>query len=286
MSPSDGLVSTSGIISCMAIAVSDQPRDTPACRVLFANQLVIDQKWGWRLCDPFWRLYFNRDPGAAIAHRGRRQILPPYRAALVPAWCDAQGTCGTPVRHFYIHFETPGLPDAWIRRTCPTPLVLPEDHVLRDMLDALASEDPGRAGWHLRVQSAAAWALARGLEQLDREALAELEAGNDDPAVASALRTIEKRLKDPLTVAGLSSPTGLSEDHFARRFAKATGRPVMRWLQERRIAQAADRLLHTREPVEDIARATGFANRFHFSRVFTRLIGTPPVTYRKQHRGE
>lgn len=259
--------------------------DTPACRVLFANQLVIDQKWVWRLSDPFWRLYFNRDPGAAIARGGRRWMLPPYRAALVPAWSDARGSCISPVRHFYIHFETPGLPDAWIRSTCPDPLLLPEDGVLRDMLDALASEDPGRAGWHLRVQSAAAWALARGLEQVDTVALAELESRGGDTVVDRALRTIDQRLKDPLTVASLSAPSGLSEDHFARRFAAATGHPVMRWLQQRRIATAADRLIHSHDSLEDIARDTGFANRFHFTRVFTRLIGTPPVTYRRQHAG-
>ncbi len=276
MSSSGGLVSISGILTAV---------DAPACRVLYANQLVIDQRWSWRLSDPFWRLYFNRDPGAAIAHRGRRQVLPAYRAALVPAWCDAQGSCGSPVRHFYIHFETPGLPDAWIRRVCSAPLLLPEDEVLRALLDALAREEPGRAGWHLRVQSAAAWALARGLEQVDTSTLGFPETPDGDAAVALALRTIEQRLADPLTIAALAAPSGLSEDHFARRFVRVTGRPAMRWLQERRVANAADRLIHSLATLDDIARATGFANRFHFTRVFTRLIGTPPATYRRQHAG-
>lgn len=259
------------------------PTDIPACRVLFANQLVIDQRWVWRLCDPFWRLYYNRDAGAAVAHAGRRQVVPPGRAVLVPAWCDAQGSCHSPVRHFYIHFETPGLPDAWIRRACPVPLLLPEDHVLTSMLDALAQEDSGQAGWHLRTQSAAAWALARGLEQLDKGSLAELASGNADPIIERALRTIEARMKDALTVATLAAPSGLTPDHFARRFQRATGHPVMRWLQQRRTTTAADRLIHSRDPLDDIARDTGFANRFHFTRVFTRLIGTPPGTYRRQH---
>ena len=257
--------------------------EAPSCKILFANQLVIDQRWAWRLSDPFWRLYFNRDPGSAIVRQGRRQILPPYRAALVPAWCDARGTCSSPVRHFYIHFETPGLPDAWIRRSCPDPLLLPEDQVLRDLLDSLASEEPGRVGWHLRVQSAAAWALARGLEQVDTSTLPAMSPQVDDAVVALALRTIEKRLADPLTIAALAAPSGLSEDHFARRFARVTGRPAMRWLQERRIAAAADQLIHSRTALDDIARATGFANRFHFTRIFTRLIGTPPAAYRQQH---
>ena len=259
--------------------------DTPACRVLFASRLVIDHHWGWRLCDPFWRLYFNRDSGAAVAWRKHRLAMPPHQAALVPAWSDVHGSCTNPVRHFYIHFETPGLPDAWIRRACPRPLLLPEDGVLRGMLDALATEDPGKAGWHLRTQSAAAWALARGLEQIDQKKLAELESPTSDPQVETALRTIDRRLADPLTVTALAQPSGLSEDHFARRFQKATGRPVMRWLQERRIAAAADRLIHSRDALEDIAKSCGFSNRFHFSRVFSRILGMPPASYRKQHGG-
>ncbi len=260
--------------------------DSPACRVLLASQLVIDQRWGWRLCDPFWRLYFNRDAGAAVATKNARVPMPPYRAVLVPAWADARGTCTNPVRHFYVHFETPGLPDTWIRTHCPDPLVLPEDGVLRAMLDVLAQEDSGRAGWHLRVQSAAAWALARGLAQIAPEAVAELESRSDDPLVEIALRTIDRRLADKLTVAALAKPSGLSEDHFARRFHQVTGRTVMRWLQERRIAKAADRLIHSHDDLDDVARAVGFANRFHFTRVFTRITGTPPGTYRRQHQGK
>ncbi len=67
-----------------------QPGPRPgACRLLYANQLVIDQRWAFRLCDPFWRLYFNRDAGASVADGRRRWELTPYRAVLVPAWGEA-----------------------------------------------------------------------------------------------------------------------------------------------------------------------------------------------------
>lgn len=281
--------------------------DMPACRVLYANQLVIDQRWVWRLSDPFWRLYFNRDAGAAVAHDQRRWAMPPYRAVLVPAWGDFNGSCTAPVRHFYIHFETPGLTADWIRRACREPLVLPDDAVLRAMLDELALEAvpaypsaPGPGGrwrvpersaaqggarWLLRVQAAAAWALARALEQVAPEAVAELSGSAPDSELEPALSTIDERLAEPLTIARLAKRCGLSPDHFGRRFARATGRTPMRYVQERRIARAADRLIHGEEGIDAIAKASGFANRFHFSRVFTRAIGTPPAQYRRQHRG-
>mgnify|MGYP000039707678 CR=1 FL=1 len=277
-----------------------------ACRVLYANQLVIDQRWAFRLCDPFWRLYFNRDAGAAVADRRRRWDLPPYRAVLVPAWGDVRGSCVGPVRHFYLHFATPGLPDEWIRRACREPLVLPDDAVLRAMLDALAAETapvypapaPGggwrlpehsamgaTAAWRLRAEAAAAWALARALEQVDPLAVAELGDERDAGEVGQALTEIDAHLAEPLSVTRLARRCGLSPDHFARRFAAATGRTPMRYLQERRIAAAADRLVNSETAIEAVARDAGFANRFHFTRVFTRLIGTPPAAYRRQHRG-
>lgn len=274
--------------------------------MLYANQLVIDQRWVFRLCDPFWRLYFNRDAGAAVADGRRRWELPPYRAVLIPAWGDVRGTCVSPVRHFYLHFETPGLPDAWVRRACREPLVLPDDAVLRAMLDALASETtpvypdsaPGdrwrlpecpaqgaTAAWRLRAEAAASWALARALEQIDPQAVAELGTERGDDEIGPALSEIDGHLGEPLSVTRLARRCGLSPDHFARRFASATGRTPMRYLQERRIAAAADRLINGEATIEAVARDAGFANRFHFTRVFTRLIGTPPAAYRRQHRG-
>jgi AraC-like DNA-binding protein len=274
-------------------------------RVLYANQLVIDQRWVFRLCDPFWRLYFNRDAGAWVADGRRRWELPPYRAVLIPAWGDVRGRCVGHVRHFYLHFETPGLPAEWIRRVCREPLALPDDAVLRAMLDTLATETtpaypiaaPGggwrlpersaadaSATWRLRAEAAAAWALARALEQVDPGAVAELGGRRGDADVDPALLEIDAHLAEPLTVARLARRCGLGPDRFARRFAAATGRTPMRYLQERRVAAAADRLVSGDVPIETLSREAGFANRFHFTRVFTRLIGTPPAAYRRQHR--
>jgi len=280
--------------------------DPLALRVLHANQLVIDHRWSWRLSDPFWRVYFNRDPGAAlVAEDGRRWELPPGRVVVVPPWADLHGVCAAPVRHVYLHVETPGLPATWIPRGSAVPLPLPADAVLTTMLDELAREavpvypttgSDGRwrvpersAGsgvrWWWRVQSCAARALVLAVEQLGPKTLADHAGGSGPDDLEPALAEIERHLAESLTVARLARRCALSKDHFARRFHQATGRTVMRYIQERRIAVAADRLLHSRADLDAIARETGFANRFHFTRTFTRLMGTPPARYRRQHGG-
>jgi len=277
----------------------------PHLRVLYANQLVIDQRWRWRLSDPFWRLYFNRDPGAFIASDTKRWELPAYRAVIVPAWGDFRGSCVAPVRHLYIHFEPQGLSETWLRTRWQEPVILDEDPLLRAMLDELAHDiepaypsAPGHDGrwhipdqstapqtlaWSLRVEGATAWALAAALAYFGPEPEpSELTPGK--ATVEPAIRWIDEHLRDPLPVAALAHRCGLSADHFSKRFIAITGRTPMRYVQERRITAAAELLVRGEAPIEAVARTCGFANRFHFSRVFTRLIGTPPAQYRVQHR--
>ena len=47
---------------------------------------------------------------------------------------------------------------------------------------------------------------------------------------------------------------------------------------------AAQALLFTADSIETIAATSGFANRFYFSRVFTRQMGISPAAYRRAVR--
>jgi len=76
----------------------------------------------------------------------------------------------------------------------------------------------------------------------------------------------------------------MSEDHFIRRFRECVGQSPAQYIQEQRVARAAQRLVFTTESIDAIAAATGFANRFYFSRVFTRHMGTSPAAYRNAPR--
>ena len=104
-----------------------------------------------------------------------------------------------------------------------------------------------------------------------------------DP-VAPALRSIEENLRDSLSTEALALRCALSTDHFAKVFQAQVGQTPARYVQERRVVVAAERLLASDEDIGGIASECGFANRFHFTRVFTRRMGTPPAQYRKGGR--
>ncbi|MCK6491032.1 MAG: hypothetical protein L6R48_22495, partial [Planctomycetes bacterium] len=65
--------------------------DLPRCRFLGGACTVISTAWCKQECDPFWRLYRNRDPGAEILHGGGRLALEPGRCYLVPTWTTFKG---------------------------------------------------------------------------------------------------------------------------------------------------------------------------------------------------
>ncbi|MFA9478818.1 helix-turn-helix transcriptional regulator [Phycisphaerales bacterium AB-hyl4] len=63
-----------------------------------------------------------------------------------------------------------------------------------------------------------------------------------------------------------------------------TWSPPHRWLEERRIELAARHLLHTNLPIAVVAQEAGYADQYHFSRVFKRVTGYAPARYRRTMR--
>jgi transcriptional regulator GlxA family with amidase domain len=100
--------------------------------------------------------------------------------------------------------------------------------------------------------------------------------------VTGALYSIEDNLAAPMDNRALSRACGLSESHFIRTFRAVMGQTPAQYILDRRVAQAAQRLLYTRDSIEQIAEACGFPNRSYFTRVFTRRAGTPPATFRRK----
>ena len=78
----------------------------------------------------------------------------------------------------------------------------------------------------------------------------------------------------------LAGALGMTTRQFGYRFSKAVGCAPALWLRERRIA-AARRLLSEGRSVSETADALGFANPYHFSRLFKAVAGVPPSSVRR-----
>jgi AraC family transcriptional regulator len=83
------------------------------------------------------------------------------------------------------------------------------------------------------------------------------------------------------TTAELAAEAGVHPVHLAAVFRKFQNRTIGEFVQNLRIKKASELLLTSRLPLAEIALLTGFSDQSHFTRIFKRITGTTPGTFRK-----
>lgn len=120
------------------------------------------------------------------------------------------------------------------------------------------------------------------------ELFRELVRGDDGSRPSDELTDVIEwataRLAQPLSLADLARAAHVSPRTLARRFEAALGTSPMQWLLAQRIRRAQHLLDTTCEPVERIARMTGFGSTSNFRLQFTRATGESPQAYRRTAR--
>ncbi|AIQ42831.1 AraC family transcriptional regulator [Paenibacillus sp. FSL R7-0312] len=92
---------------------------------------------------------------------------------------------------------------------------------------------------------------------------------------------IRDNLSSPLQMAQVARELDISPRHLSRIFQVRLGQTFVHYIQERRIQQAKDLLLHTDLPIKDIAERCGFESVHYFTRVFTKQLGVSPARFRR-----
>lgn len=110
-------------------------------------------------------------------------------------------------------------------------------------------------------------AVRGGLAPWQERRAKEILGGNLDGAVA---------------LASLAKECGLSISHFSRAFRQTTGLAPHQWLLQRRVEEAKQILRDRDRALSEVALACGFADQSHFTRVFSRAVGTSPGAWRRR----
>jgi AraC family transcriptional regulator len=92
---------------------------------------------------------------------------------------------------------------------------------------------------------------------------------------------IVENLHRDLSIAELAGTAALSPYHFARSFRCGTGLAPHRFVTALRLERAVDRLMHSRQTVEEIAAGIGLSNLSHFRRLFRTHYGCAPSELRR-----
>ena len=99
-----------------------------------------------------------------------------------------------------------------------------------------------------------------------------------EQALDGTLDYIEDFFHTPIRIKDLAEMCGISTRRYSDLFKQRTGKTVLQYLSERRIAYAQQRLCQTGQ-IMYAAVAAGFSDITHFYRVFKRMTGMTPGEY-------
>jgi AraC-like DNA-binding protein len=93
---------------------------------------------------------------------------------------------------------------------------------------------------------------------------------------------LDDHIGDNVQLDDLAKLASVSRFHFARCFRISTGETPMGFLRRRRIERAMQLLERGDRPISDIAVELGFYDQSHFTRHFTRIVGTTPGRFARR----
>lgn len=95
---------------------------------------------------------------------------------------------------------------------------------------------------------------------------------------------VEAELASDVSIATLARAVGLSAGQFHRAFKQTTGKTPLGYLNERRVARAAEIIQAERVSITEVALRVGFDSPTHFARLFRRIMGVGPSDYARAMR--
>ncbi len=110
--------------------------------------------------------------------------------------------------------------------------------------------------------------------------IAVQDANAEPPIIHRAKEYIEEHKSDPISLGEVAKTLNVSTFYFCKLFKKATGLNFTDYLSRVRIEKAKNLLLNPNLRVSEIAYEVGFQSLTHFNRVFLRIVGCSPTSYR------
>ena len=240
-------------------------------RILSANYCYLKD---WNLNNleaPFWRLYWNRTHGASIIADQKKLLLSPKKVVIIPPEVSYHARISREVDHCFIHFLLLQWPLQWKPTVQSLPFELESQSILEPIILRLQQLDVSET---------------LSLKAFIFKLLSEL------PTSFWYTRKYSQRLRELLpwmldrlelhdNNETLAQKVHLTPTAFSRWFKEEVGKSPQRWLDEARINRACDLFHQSSLTIDKVSSLLGYADRFHFSRTFSKIRGVPPGRFRK-----
>lgn len=122
--------------------------------------------------------------------------------------------------------------------------------------------------------------IEKTIRRHDTEGLGGLPGRNK---IERIKRFLERNRDRKVTLADAAQEVCLSQKYLSRIFKERTGMSFNEYRLKLKIDQAKDLLENTDVPVGELAYQLGYKNLESFARIFKKMVGPTPMTYRLNH---
>jgi AraC-like DNA-binding protein len=104
------------------------------------------------------------------------------------------------------------------------------------------------------------------------------------PIVRGVVDYVEAHYTSSISLRDVAQALGYSPAHLTHMFSSLTGIPVTAWIIKRRLFAAQELLVETKQAVNAVCEAVGFADLCYFTRQFVRYVGVTPTKFRSSNK--
>ncbi len=249
---------------------------------------------------PYWRIYYNDKPGAKIFHQNKEVELSSNKIIIIAP----NTSCSTRIdnnalpeneynikggridkqnfneakqyiSHLFIHFNI-GFP---YDNISPGIFEIEADSGLLNKIKLITT--------HLKeTNTNFNFSINIIIHSFINDILSHIPESSwglisNDNRILSVLNFVEENISYNLDNETLATEANMATNSFIRLFRQEIGITPQLFVKRKRVDEACVMLHHLDLSINTIASKTGFADRYHFSRIFKQKTGFSPAQYRK-----
>jgi YesN/AraC family two-component response regulator len=123
-------------------------------------------------------------------------------------------------------------------------------------------------------------AASTDISFINNEAYTPISRKQHSDRISDVLNYVKVNYKEDITLTGISKIASLTPQSFCRLFKKRMKKHFLEYLNEVRISNACKLLIETDLSISEVAYDCGYKTVSNFNKLFKKIVGTTPKTYK------